>query len=317
VSLGDRLVLFARDAHGWEPWATDGTLDGTALLRDVRPGQAGGIPEGFHEEPIVLMAQQGLRAVFVAQDGIHGFELWSTDGTPEGTDMVADIGPGSSVDSSRLNLVTASSGLLFFVADDGVHGMELWALPPFTGLWASFSVAPAGCQRGRRVSLDASASTAPDGARIVRYRWDLGDGTVLEGPEVGHEYSESVFGRQKICLTVTDDLGGSHTTCREFCIEDPFRFLRADCSGDGETGGVTDAIFLLSYSFLGGEEPPCLAACDSNGDGKTGGVTDAIYLLGYNFLGTPPPPEPFPACGPPEVATDEALGCERPPPGCQ
>jgi ELWxxDGT repeat protein len=39
-----------------------------------------------------------LRSVsfFLANDGVHGMELWKTDGTPGGTAMVKDINPGAS-----------------------------------------------------------------------------------------------------------------------------------------------------------------------------------------------------------------------------
>jgi hypothetical protein len=79
---------------------------------------------------------------------------------------------------------------------------------------------------------------------------------------------------------------------------------------------VTDAIFMLNSNFLGGTEPPCLAACDADGDGHFRGVvTDAVYILNFNFLGGPPPVEPFPTCGP-GTLSDEALGCSKPA-GCK
>jgi hypothetical protein len=110
--------------------------------------------------------------------------------------------------------------------------------------------------------------------------------------------------RRQVGLPVTSLSGGEAT------------FLRGDCNGDGEvTGLVTDAVFLLTFNFLGGPEPPCRAACDSNGDGQFAGqVTDAVYILSHNFLGGPPPPAPFPGCG---VGTsrDLLLGCANP--GCK
>ncbi len=87
------------------------------------------------------------------------------------------------------------------------------------------------------------------------------------------------------------------------------RFLRADCDGNGELEAVTDAIFQLGFQFLGGEEPPCLAACDANGDGQLAGVSDAVYVLGFQFLGGPPPAQPFPRCHRALTASDAALGC--------
>ena len=96
-------------------------------------------------------------------------------------------------------------------------------------------------------------------------------------------------------------------------------FIRGDCSGDGEVAGsVTDGIALLSYLFLGGAEPPCLAACDANGDGVVQGqVTDAIHLFSFNFLGGPAPPAPYPDCGPETPPGDESLSCAEPPEKCR
>jgi len=88
-------------------------------------------------------------------------------------------------------------------------------------------------------------------------------------------------------------------------------FIRGDCNGDGAViGQVTDAVFLLNYNFLGGDEPPCFAACDVNGDGAWAGqVTDAVYILNYNFLGGAPPPAPFPRCDLSTLESDKTLGC--------
>lgn len=95
------------------------------------------------------------------------------------------------------------------------------------------------------------------------------------------------------------------------------RLLRGDCNGDGSVvGDVSDSIFLLSFNFLGTEEPKCQAACDANGDGDTGGVTDAIYLLNFNFLGGAAPVPPFPACGKFFLNSDPVLGCELTPKSC-
>ncbi|MBI4583993.1 MAG: PD40 domain-containing protein [Planctomycetes bacterium] len=90
------------------------------------------------------------------------------------------------------------------------------------------------------------------------------------------------------------------------------RFTRGDCNGDGDTSGVSDPIFLLSYDFLGTEKPPCRAACDVNGDGDIGSVTDAIYQLTFSFLGGPPPVPPFPNCGQESLPPEKALECETP-----
>jgi ELWxxDGT repeat protein/VCBS repeat-containing protein len=61
---------------------------------------------------------------FQQNDGVHGAELWKTDGTNGGTAMVADVNPGSG--SGGASLMVGMGGYVYFVANDGTHGSELW-----------------------------------------------------------------------------------------------------------------------------------------------------------------------------------------------
>jgi ELWxxDGT repeat protein len=61
---------------------------------------------------------------FTADDGQHGRELWTSDGTARGTRMVADLTPGSgSTDIFDMNVV--GDEVLFFVQDPA-NGRSLW-----------------------------------------------------------------------------------------------------------------------------------------------------------------------------------------------
>jgi len=85
-------VFFVGDGYGtndgYELWKSDGTVAGTRLVRDIRPG-----PEST---PISSMTDVNGRLYFVADDGIHGYELWTSDGTLGGTTMVANLAPSAS-----------------------------------------------------------------------------------------------------------------------------------------------------------------------------------------------------------------------------
>src|SRR5512138_976005 len=65
------------------------------------------------------------RVPFVANDGVHGWELWVTDGTAGGTSLLKDIRPGKQ-GSSIVGKPLLFEGKYYFAADDGSHGEELW-----------------------------------------------------------------------------------------------------------------------------------------------------------------------------------------------
>ncbi len=106
--------------HGPELWRSDGTALGTFLLKDLCPGLCGARTLTGPENAAAL----GSRLIFSGNDGVHGAELWITDGTAVGTVPVRDLRPGA--DSSSPSQMVTAGGQVFFTADDGLHGRELW-----------------------------------------------------------------------------------------------------------------------------------------------------------------------------------------------
>jgi ELWxxDGT repeat protein len=122
VGAAGRWMYFTAedDVHGRELWRTDGTAQGTAMVKDICPGPCTSVPDGF----LPSFAALGDRLLFAADDGVVGSELWITDGTPEGTHLLGDLCPGPC--SSAPDDLRAVGGVVFFSADDGVHGREPW-----------------------------------------------------------------------------------------------------------------------------------------------------------------------------------------------
>lgn len=96
-------------------WKTDGTTNGTRLVRDINPG---GINYYYGLVPADSIV------MFAYDDGKQGFELWKSDGTAAGTVLVKDIFPG--VYSSFPQFITYHGDQFLFTANDGSRGFELW-----------------------------------------------------------------------------------------------------------------------------------------------------------------------------------------------
>lgn len=118
VQLSNNLVLFeAGDGqHGAELWRTDGTEEGTYMVKDIKPGGSRSYVDYFQNI-------NGF-AYFAADDGTHGYELWVSDGTEEGTKMVKDINPGEGDGISKE--ISLIDGVLYFQGNDGTTGFDIW-----------------------------------------------------------------------------------------------------------------------------------------------------------------------------------------------
>jgi len=143
LTVAGNVLYFSADdgIFGRELWRTDGTTGGTVLVRDIHVGPVGSDPTeliAFVDRPTVTPLS---RLYFSANDGLHGRELWRSNGTQDSTQLVFDInvGPADSTPTyltvaprpdfrlpGNLPLPPNAPRALFFRADDGIHGAELW-----------------------------------------------------------------------------------------------------------------------------------------------------------------------------------------------
>ena len=117
VVYNSELYFFADDGiHGKELWKTDGSEEGTILVKDIVVGSGSSFPSSLTLSGSILY--------FTADDGIFGRELWKTDGTKAGTVMIKDINSTST--PHQIGNLFDYNGTLVFRADNGFTGLELW-----------------------------------------------------------------------------------------------------------------------------------------------------------------------------------------------
>ncbi|MEM9525463.1 MAG: ELWxxDGT repeat protein, partial [Bacteroidota bacterium] len=119
--LGDKLIFRAETPdEGVEPWISDGTPEGTFLLKDINtdPDLSRG-----NSNPDNFTFYQG-KFYFKARSSGFGDELWVTDGTPENTVLLKDIQEGDG-NGNPFDFIVYE-GKLYFTANNGTNSSELW-----------------------------------------------------------------------------------------------------------------------------------------------------------------------------------------------
>ncbi|MCA9171661.1 MAG: hypothetical protein KDB23_28535, partial [Planctomycetales bacterium] len=117
TQLGDETYFIAETgATGSELWRTDGTYDGTQLVKTIAPPQAGWSGE---------LVNIGDTLYFNGYDADAGWELWKSDGTTAGTQRVVDLVPGP--DSGSPHVITEVNGRIYFgTTNEAASEAELW-----------------------------------------------------------------------------------------------------------------------------------------------------------------------------------------------
>ena len=129
TEFNDRLYFSANDGeNGKELWVSDGTSSGTQLLKDINPGaRDSGLAFGSYPE---YFTEFNNRLYFTANDGENGEELWVSDGTTSGTQLLKDLNPeirdSGDAYGSRAREFVEFNDRLYFSAEDNENGRELW-----------------------------------------------------------------------------------------------------------------------------------------------------------------------------------------------
>jgi ELWxxDGT repeat protein len=122
LPLGDRTFFVAADAaHGVELWSTRGTPATTARVVDLCPGSCSAFADPFPYGPSLAVA--GGQVFMLASDGVHGTDLWVSDGTAAGTRRVLDLDFGGPGDVGRLR---PEGDEVFFYQRDAAGTVTLW-----------------------------------------------------------------------------------------------------------------------------------------------------------------------------------------------
>ena len=66
-------------------------------------------------------------------------------------------------------------------------------------------------------------------------------------------------------------------------------YLCGDINGDFVGPDIADLVYLVTYMFDGGPQPPLMEACDVDGSESGPDIADLVYLLTYMFGGGPGP----------------------------
>jgi ELWxxDGT repeat protein len=130
AAFNGKLFFSATDGiHGYELWSFDGTT--AQMVSEINPTANPGNGDDWlmDSSPADLTVFNGL-LYFSANDGVHGRELWASNG--ETAWMIEDINPGQY--GSDVSELTVFNGQLYFAADQlyapgvGSFSPTVWAI---------------------------------------------------------------------------------------------------------------------------------------------------------------------------------------------
>jgi len=148
--------------------------------------------------------------------GTYRFNIWVDDGVrmwiddvliidgwTEGAtrNYVADVNLAAGIHNGRVEYFEAVANAMITLDTGAVQP------PPSDGPPQAVISGPTEAQAGQQVVFSAQNSGVAEGSHLTAFDWDLGDGTVAQGVDVTHIYTNP--GDYQVTLAVTDDKGRS------------------------------------------------------------------------------------------------------------
>ncbi len=133
TAVEDKLFFTAyTTTENRELWVSDGTEAGTKMVKNIADEEAlfqgrSVVQVSGRSSLIENMTAVGSEVFFTADDGIHGQELWKSDGSEAGTVLVKDINSQDDDGSNPSSLIAFGDTLLFSAAtDDSGNTHSVW-----------------------------------------------------------------------------------------------------------------------------------------------------------------------------------------------
>ena len=217
TALNDDVSLFVENTEefGFELWRTDGTVEGTYLVKDIRQVQE--TSQYYHINSLTVF--DGL-AYFSADDGF-GDALWRSDGTEEGTYQLADANAAYAPQNFFKH-----QDRIYFVAKQGRFGDY--------GIYST---------QGQRYDVEVSAVT--NGAQRFQYIEDitlLGDRFVFSAgtDAMGYELWAAADANSAAVSLGDLNAGPGHSYPRNLTVFDSLVYFTADLPELGRELWSTD-----------------------------------------------------------------------------
>jgi len=159
--------------------------------------------------------------------GTYRFNIWVDDGVRMWLDdvliidgwteggarnYVADVNLAAGMHTGRVEYFEAVANAMITL-DTGVVEEPP---PPSDGPPQAVISGPTEAQVGQPVVFSAQNSGVAEGSHLTTFDWDLGDGTVAQGVDVTHTYTNP--GDYQVTLAVTDDKGRSSSATQAIKI---------------------------------------------------------------------------------------------------